>query len=179
MEYMLRELSRDDLAEITKWRNDPSLIQWLASPFRYIDNEVDVCWFNTYLAARSNNVRLAICNVETGIIAGAVYLLGIDWINRHAEFSIVIGDDTARGHGLGQFATHGILRHAFGDLNLRRVSLTVLANNERAINLYRKIGFVEEGRARQAVFKNNEYIDLIQMAMLAEEFQSRASQKAS
>lgn len=177
MPYLLRELSRNDLPEVTKWRNDPSLIQWLASAFRYIDSEVDNDWFDKYLAARASNVRLAICAAEEEKIVGAVYLLGIDWLNRCCEFSILIGSNSARGQGVGEFATRGALRHAFADLNLRRISLTVLANNERALRLYTKVGFVQEGRARQAVYKNGAYIDLIQMAILADEYKHIESQK--
>jgi UDP-4-amino-4,6-dideoxy-N-acetyl-beta-L-altrosamine N-acetyltransferase len=171
MSYMLRELSRNDLPEVTKWRNDPSLIQWLGSAFRYIDSEVDSQWFEKYLAGRANNVRLAICEEKSKKIVGAVYLLGIDWLNRSCEFSILIGSDASRGKGIGEFATRGALRHAFADLNLRRINLTVLASNERALRLYTKVGFVQEGRARQAVYKNGTYIDLVQMAILTEEYQ--------
>ena len=145
-------------------------MQWLASAFRFIDREVDINWFNNFLANRSNNVRLAICKLNDKKIVGATYLLGIDWINRSAEFSIWIGDDSSQGKGVGEFAAQRMLQHAFSDLNLRRVSLTVISNNERALYLYKKIGFVEEGRLRQAIYKSGKYIDLIQMAILSNEY---------
>ena len=168
--FFLRELSRSDLSEINKWRNDADLIKALGSPYRYIDQEVDDNWFNNYLASRSNNVRLAICEVESGRIVGAVYLLEIDWTHRCCEFAILIGDKQSQGKGLGEFATRGILTHAFLDLNLHRVHLTVLFTNPRAIHLYKKVGFIEEGCLRQSVFKNGKYVDLVQMAILSSEY---------
>ena len=169
MHYTLRELSRSDLPAMTKWRNDPDVIDQLGSPFRFIDHEVDLKWFDAYLASRMNNVRLAICEMESGKIIGATHLLGIDWINRSADFGIWIGNKESQGHGAGEFATRGILKHAFLDLHLHRIALTVVATNERAIGLYKKIGFVEEGRMRQVIFKHGKYVDMIQMAILSNE----------
>lgn len=176
MSYFLRELSRIDLVEITKWRNDPSLIQWLATAFRFIDQEVDINWFNSYVSNRSNNVRLAICTSDSQKIIGATYLLDIDWINRSSEFSIWIGTNSLQGKGIGEFAARRTLHHAFSDLNLHRISLTVLEDNDRALHLYKKIGFLEEGHLKQVVFKNGKYVDLIQMAILSNEYQHIDSQ---
>lgn len=175
MDYSLRELTRADLVHITKWRNNPELIQHLCSPFRFIDEEVDTLWFNKYLESRARNIRLAICKKNSGEIVGAVYLLDIDWLHKNAEFGILIGDESAQGKGAGEFATRGILQHAFMDLNLHRVNLVALVSNERALRLYRKIGFVDEGISREALFKNGVYVDIVRMAILVGEYMSSDS----
>lgn len=172
MIYSLRELSRADLPLLNGWRNDREAQQWLVSPFRFIAEEVDAKWYDGYIGARSNSIRLAICESLSGKFVGVVYLLGIDWISRSGDFGILIGDTSAQGKGAGEFATRTLLTHAFSDINLHRVQLSVLAANERAMSLYRKVGFVEEGCARQAVFKDGEYVDLIQMAILAGEYRN-------
>ena len=66
-----------------------------------------------------------------------------------------------------------MLRFAFEELNLHRVSLTVLDTNERAIACYRKCGFVEEGRLREDWYQEGRYHDLIVMGVLAPEFRGR------
>ncbi|WP_334191110.1 GNAT family N-acetyltransferase [Noviherbaspirillum sp.] len=170
MPYFLRELSRVDLARLTKWRNERDLVNQLNTAFRYVGQETDLDWFNEYVANRFNNIRLAICETESEKFIGVVYLLEIDWINRNAEHAIWIGDKSFQGRGAGEFATRSVLHHAFTDLNLHRIHLTVLATNERALKLYRKVGFVEEGRLRQAVYKEGHYVDLIRMGMLEEEY---------
>ena len=58
--YRLRELERRDLAEINKWRNDPELIRNLGAPFRYINYEVDVQWFENYQKTARKPLALAI-----------------------------------------------------------------------------------------------------------------------
>ncbi|MCY1382901.1 hypothetical protein D9M69_709710 [compost metagenome] len=59
--------------------------------------------------------------------------------------------------------------HAFGELALHRVSLRVLAFNERAIASYRKCGFSIEGREREAALVDGEWRDDIMMGILAHE----------
>jgi RimJ/RimL family protein N-acetyltransferase len=63
-----------------------------------------------------------------------------------------------------------LLRHAFQDLNLHRVWLRVLSDNEPAIHLYTKLGFIHEGRSRDVVFKNGKYADLLHMSILDKEY---------
>ncbi|MDY6945386.1 MAG: GNAT family protein [Pseudomonadota bacterium] len=167
--YVLRELERHDVPIINRWRADAALVGNLGSAFRYVGSAVDEKWFDNYLASRANNVRLAISS-EDGVLIGAVYLLGIDWVHRHAEFSIWIGDASVQRRGAGETATRGMLNHAFGDLNLERVWLTVLPHNEPAIRLYRKVGFREEGRQRSAVYKNGRYEDMMMMSVLRSEY---------
>lgn len=52
---------------------------------------------------------------------------------------------------------------------IRKISLQVFDNNRRALNLYRSVGFVEEGRLRREVLEDGQFIDMIQMALFVEE----------
>lgn len=166
----LRELTRSDLAQTLAWRQDPALVASLGEPFRFINGETEATWFENYLAQRSQQVRLAICETDSQRHIGNVQLLHIHPVHRSAEFSILIGEPDCRGKGLGRLATRLCLQHAFGDLNLHRVWLHVRCDNLPALQLYRAVGFVEEGRLRQAAFKQGQYVDLLLMGLLAEEF---------
>lgn len=66
-----------------------------------------------------------------------------------------------------------MLRHAFNDLNLHRVFLSVLSSNAGAIRAYEKAGFRREGIAREAAYKRGRYEDLVGMAILSHEFDGR------
>jgi RimJ/RimL family protein N-acetyltransferase len=65
-----------------------------------------------------------------------------------------------------------MLEHAFTRLNLHRVSLSVFSFNERAIRAYRKAGFVAEGRAREAIWRDGRFWDEITMSVLDREWQA-------
>jgi RimJ/RimL family protein N-acetyltransferase len=168
--YYLRELSADDIPRMNEWRNDPAVIASLVAPFRHVGLEIDRAWFDQYMANRATAVRLAICHAVTKTIVGAAYLTDIDWVARSAELGLWIGVPEHRGKGAGELASREVLRHAFRDLNLHRVHLSVVEGNTAAHSLYRKLGFVEEGRSRAAAFKQGRHVDLTRMAILASEY---------
>lgn len=171
--YQLRELERNDLPEVNCWRRDPALIGRLTAPYRFINEEVDERWFDSYMQNRAHAIRCAVVDTEQPQrILGLVSLTEIDWVHRSAYFGIMIGRPENRGKGLGAFALQAILRHAFADMNLNRVELTVLEDNYPAQKLYTAAGFVQEGRFRQAVFKEGRYRDLLFMAILREDWEA-------
>jgi putative acetyltransferase len=49
-------------------------------------------------------------------------------------------------------------------LNLRRLELEVYTDNEPAVRLYARAGFVIEGTLRQYVFRDGQYVDVYTMA---------------
>lgn len=170
--YRLRELEREDVPIINAWRTSRELISFLGSPYRYINREVEYKWYDNYMSSRNTTIRCTIINDKDEVI-GLVSLTNIDRINQIGNFHIMIGDCAQREKGIGYFATKEILNHAFNDMNLNRIELTVLEGNKRAIKLYEKIGFQTEGVKRKAVFKNGKFIDMIMMAILKEDFQCK------
>ena len=168
--YRLRELCRADLMTINKWRNDPELISQLGAPFRYINAEVDERWYEAYMSSRSNTIRCAITKDDSDDILGLVSLTNIDYLNQSAIFHIMVGSETSRGHGAGTYAVKAMLYHAFYNMNLQRVELTVLESNLRARHVYEKCGFQYEGRKRNAVYKNGCFVDMLQYSVLKSEF---------
>jgi len=166
----LREIERTDLPRINQWRNDPELVGFLGANFLYIGSAIDERWFNAYLDNRDKAVRLAIMATDSDTHIGNVNLTGIHAVNRTAEFSIFIGDKNYWSDGYGSMAAQQILAHGFEDLNLHRISLTLLQTNERARRMYERLGFQQEGCQRQAVFKNGLYHNLLEMSILQEEF---------
>jgi len=97
----------------------------------------------------------------------------INWPNRSAEIGIFIGEPEHLGKGYGTEAMELLLACAFNELNLHRVFLRVFDFNRRAIESYRKCGFQEEGRLREALFRQDDYHDVILMSILEEEFRAR------
>ncbi len=92
------------------------------------------------------------------------------WSHGDAFVAIGIGDRACWGSGYGTDAMRVLLRYAFQELNLYRISLNVFEYNERALKSYLKAGFVVEGRQRGALLRNGRRWDLINMGVLREEW---------
>lgn len=168
--YKIRELKREDMDVINSWRNDPDLISCLGAPFRFINQEVDYAWFDSYMRNRNKEVRCVVTTNDSDKPICLVSLVNIDQINQSAEFHLMVGESKNRGKGVGTFAIKEMLQHAFLNLNLRRVELTVLATNDKARRLYEKTGFKMEGTKREAKFKNGGFVDMYIYSILKREY---------
>ena len=88
---------------------------------------------------------------------------------RSAELSLLVGDPARWGAGLGA----DIVRTALGDvvgMLPDTVGVRVEEENVRARALYRRLGFQEEGRLRQAAFHEGRHADILLFALLAPEW---------
>ena len=117
-----------------------------------------------------NHIWLAIVERESGRHVGNIELSDIDWVHRKCRYSIIVGDSSAQGKGYGLEASVLLLRHAFDKLNLHRVELGVHEDNAAARRLYERLGFVEEGRLRQAFLRDGRFVDMVAMGLLAADF---------
>ncbi|KKL69973.1 hypothetical protein LCGC14_2109560 [marine sediment metagenome] len=109
----------------------------------------------------------------TEIPIGNCGIHNINWKNRVGETGIVIGENLYQNKGFGTEAMELLLEYGFATVNLNRIELNVYDYNSRAIKLYKKLGFTEEGRRRQFIWIKGSYHDAIMMGMLAEEWRDR------
>lgn len=94
---------------------------------------------------------------------------------RHVvSFGITVDSHFTRRGIAKQLIEFG-LDYAFNWLAAQRVELSVFADNQPAIALYQRLGFVVEGTQRQAALKNGRYQDTIMMSKLASEYFSEAT----
>ncbi len=170
--FSLREMTRKDLPIINSWRANRELIDYLGAPYRYINEEVEQKWYENYISTRDTTIRCTIMNNNEEVI-GLVSITNIDWVNRSGVLHVMIGESNNRGKGAGTYAVNEMVRHSLYDMNLNRLELSVLSMNQRAINLYEKVGFTKEGIKRRAVYKNGSFVDVVIMAILREEYLDR------
>ena len=116
---------------------------------------------------------LAIVRRKDGVHIGNIALDKIDYINRTADLTIMIGDKTCWGQGYGKETAHLICDHGFFVLNLNRIGCGTFDDNVAMRKLAEYLGMVEEGRRRQAVYKLGRYIDVIEYGVLRHEYIAR------
>jgi len=107
--------------------------------------------------------------------AGFVILQGCRNPHRSVELKRIVLRPPAQGQGIGSRCIALLADMAFRDLRAHRFWLDVKARNLRAQALYRREGFVEEGRLRESVLTDDGYDSLIVMAMLESEHAQRGA----
>jgi RimJ/RimL family protein N-acetyltransferase len=122
---------------------------------------------------KGQNFFFAIHTLERDQLIGFVSLFGIDWNHGNALVGIGLGEREYWGKGYGTDAMRTILKYAFTELNLHRVTLWVFEYNPRAIRSYEKAGFIHEGQVRQELLKDGRRWDVFEMGVLREEWVQR------
>lgn len=92
--------------------------------------------------------------------------------NGDTVVGIALGERDYWGKGYGTDAMRILLRYAFTELNLHRVSLDVFEYNPRAIRSYEKAGFRREGCERGFLNREGRRWDLIHMGILRSEWEA-------
>ena len=107
-------------------------------------------------------------------LIGKAVVEWVDWTNGNGWIRLGLGAAEDRRRGLGSQTLRLLLRFAFAELNLYRVSAMLPEYNEGAIRLFRKFGFVEEVRRRQALERDGRAWDLLTFGQLRSEWQDQA-----
>ena len=167
----LSSVEENSLEQLREWRNNPELRRYFRE-HREISSVMQKNWYKTRVLDNPNQVDFEIHDKHTDKLLGHCGLYYINWIHRHAEFGIYIGDEDFRQGGYGSDALRTLLKYGFNDLNLNKIWCEVYSNND-AIDVYRHIGFVDEGCLRQNYFNEGQYWDSCLMSMLREEYREK------
>ncbi len=117
-----------------------------------------------------NHLILAIISKEDNQHIGNIALQSINHVAQSAELSIIIGEMSAWGKGLGKEACRMICDHGFKAMNLNRISCGTFDNNKTMKKIALYLCMKEEGRRRKAAFKDGQYIDIIEYGVLKDEY---------
>jgi RimJ/RimL family protein N-acetyltransferase len=164
-QIVLRRHVPANLGAFLRWYSDVEV----ARLTRYQDGPMrpeEIERFFTARALGPESLSLAVHVRETKRLIGTCALSQLDSDNGSAMYHITIGEKDAWGRGYGTEATRLMLGHAFDTLSLHRIGLSVFSFNERAIRSYQSCGFVIEGRAREAIWRDGRWWDEIAMSVL-------------
>jgi len=159
-------------AEIeSKWTHDVEYMRLLsADPVRPLSPTLIKKRYEESEKEKSNRrYDLVIRTRADDRLVGFARLDHIEWNNGVSELTLGIGDPNDRGHGYGAEALKLILRYAFAELNLHRVTADTCEYNERAQRFLERAGFTLEVRQRQAVHRDGRRWDVLKLGLLREE----------
>ncbi|MEW9674019.1 GNAT family N-acetyltransferase [Ammoniphilus sp. 3BR4] len=172
----LKFFERSNFQQLINWfETTEFLLQWGGPNFRFpLDEQQLENYLKDANKDNSNTFVYSVIEKETGKVIGHISLGNVDRINKSARIGkVLVGDKSVRGKGIGQQMMTEILKVAFDELRLHRVSLGVFDFNSSAIACYKKSGFVKEGLLRDARKSGDEYWSLWEMSILENEWSER------
>jgi len=172
----LRALEDDDLKPIVAFAQDPRVTEQLVN-FRLPISESEERSF-LKKAQRGRNDRMYSMVSKRGAFVGCLGFHDIDWVDRSAEFGLVVANPRVWGRGYGAESGRLGLMMAFERLNLNRLEVPVLETHTVARGLYEVLGFQAEATLREKRFVNGRFVDVILFALLAREYDGDAIRAA-
>jgi len=160
----LRAIQRKDSDKILEWVNNPELRKLTGGTYPVSDIEHEI-WFKDKALEKKNKL-FGIEKKDNEVLIGIVGFNNTDFINRSAEVYIYLGEPLCWGKGMGTEALQLMIKFAFDELNLHRLSLIVFSYNSRAIKSYEKVGFIKEGILRDSIYKSGKYYDKVIMSII-------------
>ena len=158
----------------THWRRDSEFMRLIDSSEAMLRSQKDSQkWIEKELEDQEVNQYLfTIRTLAEDKLLGDIGLSVVTWMSREAFVGLGIGERDFWARGYGTDVMKVILRYAFTEINLRRVTLSVFEYNPRAVRSYEKAGFVHEGRMRQFLNREGKRWDMLFMSILRDEWMS-------
>jgi len=158
----LSPMNIEDSETYVTWLNDFNVTNGLGMSGIVTSIESEKQW----IMNNSSQYQFAIVNLEGDKLMGNCGIQEVDQRRQCAVVGLFIGDEENRNKGYGEEVMNLLLDYAFDYMNLNNIMLKVFSFNERAIRCYKKVGFKEMGRRRQAYYLNGEVYDEIYMDIL-------------
>ena len=164
-------------AALSRWARDSEYFRLLDSDPAFLWSEK---WVKGWLEKEQEkeppeDIFFSIRTLEGDCLIGFISLGGFQWSHGEAWVGIALGERSYWGKGYGTDAMCVILRYAFMELNLYRVSLDTFEYNPRAIRSYEKAGFTFEGRLRSYLNREGRRWDVLIMGILRDEWEKSIS----
>ncbi|MDP9530711.1 GNAT family N-acetyltransferase [Pseudomonas protegens] len=124
-------------------------------------------WRKRVGLGQENEGLVALVALHQGAVIGSCSLNQVARVRRAHCADVAMGVSPAwQRQGVGSRLLAAVLEVADNWMNLRRVELTVYADNQAAIALYQKFGFETEGQLRDYAVRDGGYVDVLSMARL-------------
>ena len=158
-DVIIRAMSQDDLPAITELHNQPRAgAGTLGLPFQSVSDSEQRFRLDPFN-------RMLVAEIDGRVIGDAGLHLNRGRRAHSGSIGMSVHDDF-QGRGVGTALMEKLMDLADNWYNLLRIDLQVYADNEAAIRLYRRFGFVVEGTLRSYAYRAGEFVDAYYMARL-------------
>ena len=162
----ITDFPEESLSAIVKWRNDGDVNKYLRPGYRTLEEVQE--WYHGYFSSCGNQL-LAIKAAND--LIGYCTIEAVDRSNNKCEVGIVLGEKARWRMGIGSSVIRELLRRAFTDPRMHRVEAVIHGDNVASVRCFSRVGFLLDGRLRDAKFRDGRYVDLLVYSILYEEWE--------
>jgi len=178
----VRPFTEDDMKEpYLNWFHDPKVTKFNSHglfPYTSVQKKAFIASLDTNVVWAIMAKETIVATVDREIVKkepfnthiGNISLQSINWINRSAEFAVVIGNTNYWGKGICTQVGYWLFNHGFKKLNLNRIWSGTAAVNTGMIKVFKKLGMKEEGRFRDGTYLAGDYYDVVCYGKLRREW---------
>jgi UDP-4-amino-4,6-dideoxy-N-acetyl-beta-L-altrosamine N-acetyltransferase len=164
-DYVLSDVSKEHKNMILNWRNAEHVRKNMFNE-HVITKEDHDRWFENLEMDKKIIGKILLYK---GAPIGFVNFTDLDYKNNKGYWGFYIGERKTP-KGSGKVMALLALDYIFEEYKLKKLCSQILEFNEISIRYHLKIGFSEEGRLKQHIFKNNNYYDVIEMALFRKDW---------
>lgn len=159
-------LEKEHIEIVRNWRNSEAVSKYMYTS-EIITEEQQLKWFERISQDLSQKYWVIYKN-DTPI--GLISLYSIKSEFKTCYWAYYIGNTEKSGAGIGAKIEYKFLNIVFEEMNFNKLICEVFTFNETVIKLHEKFGFRREGYFRQHIFKDNQFYDVISMALFKSEW---------
>ncbi|HBI6989298.1 GNAT family N-acetyltransferase [Clostridium perfringens] len=160
MSLRIRDINIEDYKEISKIRKMPGVMENILSNK---DEEEEL--IKEKIINRGKNQYWYVAEENGKVIGLGILMNHGNLRKKHVGLITLMVNSDYQNKGIGSLLMDKLINLS-ESLNIIRLELCVFRDNYKAINLYKKFGFKEEGIKVKSALKNGEYADEIMMARI-------------
>lgn len=163
----LRRISIADAdATYLSWLNDDDVTRGLETVVKPYSMEM-LQRYVTEIIANENIYMFIVVDKDSGKKIGTIKLHNISRKNGTCNIGLMIGDKNFWGKGYGGDMYKTMVDFAFTQLGIRKIWEMVHSDNTASLAIFHKIGFEEEGRLKEQVLSEGNYVDNVLLGLFA------------
>jgi UDP-4-amino-4,6-dideoxy-N-acetyl-beta-L-altrosamine N-acetyltransferase len=166
----LRRMALEDKDRVLAWRNQPDVAVQM-----FTDHLITVAEHDRWFAAAMDDATRRYWIIELDAMpVGLADLTEISAVHKRASVGLYVAEAHVRGHGIGAATDLLMIRYAFTELGLEKLSAEVLSTNEAGMNVHLHHGFRVDGILRAHVIKAGRRVDVATLSLLRDEWSDAA-----
>lgn len=163
--YLTPLIEKDIDGNYRFWLNDSEIVKYNTHG-RFPQTPEKLKDYVKSISNSNASLVLAVREKTNDIHIGNISLQAINWIDRSAEIAFLLGEKSFWGKGIMFDAGKILIEHAFSTLNLHRIHCGTSSENIGMQKLAIKLGMKEEGRRKEAIYKQGKYFDIFEYGLI-------------